>query len=208
MTPLVCAFSAIHHVERRTLCRQTWFPGLRALGYKPNFILSAYPDDYDLDDCLILNCPSGYDALPAKTAALCRWANGRPLWKMDDDTLTIPSRLHAFTQSLAADYCGFNVGEWQNLHCGTKHGPYASGGGGYYISARSVAILADRLTEKTGAEDVLVGRHLAAAGVPLTHSPLFIPFGLHMGRPERDNAIISTHAITAPVWWDSWRQCS
>jgi hypothetical protein len=214
---LVCAFSAFANVHRRNLCRKTWFPALRDLGYDPRFILSK-PDpeswalcarDYDPYDCIILHgSPPGYRELPQKTAALCRWAlTGRMtgIWKMDDDTAVMPARFDAFTRSLTAqdDYCGFDVGGWQNTHCGTSHGPYASGGAGYWLSAKAAAIVAEKLTDKIGAEDLLVGKLMADAGITLRHDRRFCPWPT-IGVPAKGNDLITSHALDEGTWMKAW----
>ena len=64
---------------------------------------------------------------------------------------------------------------------------YGSGGAGYFLSRRAAALVAERLeTHKTGAEDLLVGQVLRAAGVGFSSEPRLVPFGSMEHRPKRE----------------------
>ena len=48
-----------------------------------------------------------------------------------------------------------------------------------------------------GAEDLLVGQILRAAGIPLSIEPRLVPFGSMEHRPRPENELITLHACTA-----------
>lgn len=195
---------------RRDLCERTWVKGLRDLGHRVYFVESTtHPiPDQCIDGAKVVTAPDGWEYLPQKTRAWCEHALQYPLWthlaKFDDDSFVHPERWDAFTKTLTENdhYIGADVGTYQ---CFT---PYASGGAGYVLSRRAAAIVAEKLTDKVGYEDKRVGEILLAAGIPLRHDPRFIPFGAQMGRPQKDNDLIATHAVPEADWLDSWRQCS
>lgn len=197
---------------RRQMCRETWFPRLR--GCAPRFVMSCQEPCIGEDphhDVLHVVCQSGWDYLPQKTRAFMECALRQLNWthvvKLDDDSFVHPERFRAFTETLTADYIGFDVGTWQNTFHHTKHQPYASGGAGYALSRRAAAIIAEKLTDKVGHEDVLVGKYLADAGIHLTHDPRFCPWP-PIGIPAKGNAFISSHALTADQWNAAWKDCA
>ncbi len=107
------------------------------------------------------------------------------LFKCDDDTYISLPRLMAFDPA-GRDYIG---AEWR------PGVGYASGGAGYFLSGRAAAIVAERLESyPTGAEDLLVGQVLRAAGIELSIDPRFVPFGSSDRRPRVDNDLITLHA--------------
>jgi hypothetical protein len=147
---------------------------------------------------LVLPCPDDYPGLPQRTMWFCRWATQYSvlstqwdyLFKCDDDTYISLPRLLAFDPA-GRDYIG---AEWR-IGVG-----YASGGAGYFLSRRAAAIVAERLAAyPTGAEDLLVGRVLAAAGIELSIDPRFVPFGSAERRPRADNDLITLHAASVDV---------
>ena len=158
-------------------------------------------------------CPDDYQSLPQRTLWFCRWALGeesgqcmvnsgrripRPpstvhcppwdyLFKCDDDTYVSIPRLLALDLA-DRDYVG---AEWK---AGVGYG---SGGAGYFLSRKAAAIVAEKLTQASGAEDLLVGRVLRSASVPFAIEPRLVPFGSRDRRPRRDNALITCHACEA-----------
>jgi hypothetical protein len=107
------------------------------------------------------------------------------LFKCDDDTYISLPRLMAVDPA-GRDYIG---AEWR------PGVGYASGGAGYILSRRAVSIVAERLESyPTGAEDLLVGQVLRAAGIEFSVDPRFVPFGSPDRRPCADNDLITLHA--------------
>ena len=112
------------------------------------------------------------------------------LFKCDDDTYVSIPRLLAYDLA-GRDYVG---AEWQ-LRVG-----YGSGGAGYFLSRRAAALIAERLTAATGAEDLLVGQILRAAGIPLHIEPRLVPFGSMEHRPRQGNDLITLHGVGADAF--------
>ena len=110
---------------------------------------------------LFLPVLEGYQFLPQKTCAFCRWALTQPDWdfllKTDDDTRLDVDRLLDYDPH-GADYIG---PEW-------KDGVGYGSGNGYILSRRAAMVVAANVLEWEGCEDVLVGHHLREAEITLT----------------------------------------
>ena len=185
---------------RRDLCRDTWLNAVSALGYNVFFLVGG-----DLcgssSDVLRFDVGDTYPELPQKTHAFCRWALDRGydrLFKADDDTLIHPQRFQAWLQEVEGqDYVG---NEWQpGVH-------YGSGGAGYLLSRRGIELVADKLQNKHGAEDLLVGQIMHRARIKLKLDPRLIPFGNAERCPLPGNDIVTTHKIPEPLWRSCWAQ--
>lgn len=193
---------------RRQLCERTWVKGLRDLGVLTVFVKSCQEIMLSKkdDDAIHVLCPNGWEFLPQKTREWCMCALHLPTWthmvKADDDSYIHPRRFLDFVSTLTEDdhYIGADVGTMQGFP------PYASGGAGYVLSRRAATIVAEQLTDKVGHEDKRVGEILLNAGIPFRHDPRFIPFGMHMGWPKRDNDLITSHAITEAAWLAAWSE--
>jgi len=175
-------------VRRRESCRRTWFTGVG--GYEGSECLFLLGDPAlkcpELrGDELWLPCPDDYRSLPQKTRGFCRWALDSAdfdyLFKCDDDTYVCLDRLTQVPAGL--DYCGWNV----------NGRGYASGGAGYLLSRRAAGVVAEKLIEPTGPEDMLVGRHLRQAGISLVHDTRFYPFSRLSRAPQPTNRQITGH---------------
>jgi hypothetical protein len=77
---------------------------------------------------------------------------------------------------------------------------YGSGGAGYFLSRKAAGLVARELEQATGAEDLLVGEVLRAAGIRLSIDPRFVPFGSAEKRPRRDNDLITLHGVDADLF--------
>jgi len=195
---LIGALSGWRHHERRARCLATWMADAEALCTRAVFLLgcaaAAVPELVG-PHYLCLPCPDNYDSLPQRTLWFCRWALERDDWdylfKCDDDTYVSVPRLLAYDLA-GRDYVG---AEW-------KPGVgYGSGGGGYFLSRRAVAIVACRLESfPAGAEDLLVGRVLCEAGIALSIEPRLVPFGSLERRPRRENGLITLHGADAAAF--------
>ena len=179
-------------------------------------------------DLLLLPCPNDYATLPQRTRWFCRWALNRGriaarqrlpdralsapgdlpgadwdyLFKCDSDTYVCLPRLLAYCESLvpSAAHCRLPAAHY----IGAQWRPgvaYGSGGGGYLLSREAAAIVAQKLTHTTGAEDLLVGQVLRQNGIRLTVEPRFVPFGSMERRPKPDNDLITTHKVGPDVFW-------
>jgi hypothetical protein len=202
---LIGALSAWKYPERRRRCRATWMQDADALGVPSVFLLgcptAAVPEQIG-PHAMVLPCQDDYPSLPQRTMWFCRWATQYSvlstqydyLFKCDDDTYISLPRLMAFALA-GRDYIG---AEWR------PGVGYASGGAGYFLSRRAAAIVAERLASyPTGAEDLIVGRVLRAAGIDLSIDPRFVPFGSPDRRPRTDNDLITLHAAPEELFLKS-----
>ncbi len=152
---------------------------------------------------LLLPGPSDYRSLPQRTRAFCQWAISRDDWdylfKCDDDTYVSISRLVRYP--LAADYIG---AEW------TPRVRYASGGAGYFLSRKAAEVVAERMTQKEGPEDVYVRDVLASQGIPFTQDQRFVAIGNEELRPRADNDLITLHcvpSVPAALFYKTHQEC-
>jgi hypothetical protein len=199
---LIGALSGWKHHERRGRCLATWMADGDAMGVRSVFLLGC-PTAEAAEEIgchhLVLPCPDDYASLPQRTRLFCQWALSTEysalsthwdyLFKCDDDTYVSIPRLLAYDLA-GRDYVG---AEWR------PGAAYGSGGAGYFLSRKAAATVADRLTMPSGAEDLLVGQVLRAAGIPLSIEPRFVPFGSAARRPARSNDLITCHA--GPAAW-------
>jgi hypothetical protein len=204
---LIGLLSAWKYADRRALCRATWVPRLRALGHDVVFLLGQpdIPAPERHGDLLILPCPGDYPTLPQRTRWFCRWAlaalqrgdDWTHLAKADDDTCVCAERLSAYEP--IGPYVG---NEW-------KPGVgYGSGGGMYLLDRPAAAIAAEKLTQPTGAEDLLVGQVLRQNGIRLEIDQRFVPFGNSERRPKPTNDLITCHKVGPDVFHACQKECS
>ncbi len=196
---IIGALQDSRDAARFALCRATWMKDARRLGVEALFLLGAGGQNgrqtAHEGDLLILPCPNTYPALPQRTRLFCRWAldSGGEwdyLLKCDSDTWVHVPRLLAY-DTAGREYIG---AEW-------KPGVgYASGGAGYLLSRKAAAIVAEKMTHTTGAEDLIVGQILRQNGIPFSIEPRFVPFGSMERRPKRTNDLITTHKVGADVF--------
>ena len=156
---------------RRTACRSTWLTEVDGADKRVKCLfIMGDPELARAEvrgDELWLPCEDDYAHLPMKTRSLCQWALKHVkfdyLFKCDDDSYVALDRLLQVPSGL--DYCGRYMS-----NCKV---PYANGGAGYLLSRRAAKVIAKRMAEETGPEDVLVGQHLAEAGITLVHDARF-----------------------------------
>ena len=193
-----------------------------ALGVESVFLLgcpTAVQPERIGRHALACPCPDDYPSLPQRTLWFCRWALGAgsreqgawsktgpllaslpapssllPAWdylfKCDDDTYVSIPRLLAYDLA-DRDYVG---AEWR------PGVGYGSGGAGYFLSRRAAFLVAEQLEHATGAEDLLVGRILRAAGIRLSIEPRLVPFGSMEHRPKKGNDLITLHGVAAEAF--------
>jgi hypothetical protein len=65
-------------------------------------------------------------------------------------------------------------------------------------------VVADKLVNRKGAEDQLVGRALKRAGIELTKDTRFDPWGKNPPTPE--NKVVLTHKLDRERWLACWGQ--
>jgi hypothetical protein len=196
-TIVIGALNAKQHSDRLARCRETWAKDAYEAGIDVVFL---YGTDSEMParrvgDSLCFPVPNDYAALPRRTRAFCEWALAQPGWeylfKCDSDTYVSIPRLAAY-ELAGRDYIG---AEWK-LGVG-----YGSGGAGYFLSRRAAGVVAARLTQRTGAEDLLVGQVLREAGIPLSIESRFVPWGSMEHRPARSNNLITVHGVGAEVFF-------
>jgi len=198
---LIGLLSCQSMTDRRELCRRTWLPEVRKLGFDVVFLIGGHPEVKRVGDELNLPVDDGYRQLPQKTIAFCKWAIEQPgvthIFKADDDTLIHPQRFKDFADSLTEDshYIG---NEWSPR---TK---YASGGAGYILSRPMFELVATKFKRLRGYEDRDVGNFLRSHGHVLQIDHRFIAFGNETRRPLPDNDYITTHKIPLALWEDTW----
>ncbi len=152
------------YADRLNAQKATWIPLAKAAGYE----VRAFTGDD-------LGMPDDYLSLPAKTKALCKWAidhGYRRLVKVDDDCYINMTNFEV----VKTDYAGLRCGP-HDAGCrergipdfpkGTVKFEYASGGA-YWLSERSIRLIADAPLGKEWAEDRWVGQVLGDAKVTLT----------------------------------------
>lgn len=183
---LIGITSCRKHKERRDACRATWM-SKPVDGIRPVFFVGGGVPLPDEPDTITLDCPDTYEALPAKIRAFFDHALQHEsfdwLFKCDDDTYVAQNRLHDLT-----------VGNHElagNAEFLDTKG-YASGGAGYLLSKRMVAILAgDRSLPGVGCEDIIMTKAALRHGATALPSPRLVWTVAPAPRP--DNDLITCH---------------
>lgn len=137
--------------------------------------------DDDFRDVLPCAVRDDYSAIWEKTRAMCQWAlacrDWNYLFHADDDTYVHVPRWQHAAADLRDDYVGRALAhDWWPFE-------YASGGAGWWLSRRAVAIVSERLGAHVGRyrvqgrtiveDDVLVGRVLRDAGMAVVDDPRY-----------------------------------
>ena len=168
---------------------------------------------------MLLPCPNDYGALPQRTRWFCRWAIDAGgqwdyLFKCDSDTYVSVPRLLAYCERLQADPA--SVRRIDN----PSYGPLdylvrmeawcwiRQRGRRLFALCRAAAVVAEKLTHATGAEDLLVGQVLRQNGIGFSSEPRFVPFGSMEQRPKRANDLITTHKVGPDVFWKCHEELS
>jgi glycosyltransferase involved in cell wall biosynthesis len=180
--PRRCVIAAMTHPKSPLpgVCRETWVPAARALGFEVLFYTGSRQPCCGQSwrtrlsgDRLRLPAGTEYFDAARRFGVFARWfAENRPgcwLFDIDDDTLVAPDRLREFLPT-AGDYCGYPL-RVKNLAV-----PYASGGAGTLLSPTAVKILAAGGMPERGHDDVAIGRILHAAGIALAEDRRFRPY--------------------------------
>jgi hypothetical protein len=207
---IIGALSGWQFPHRRERVRKTFLPDVRRYGHEYLFLMGSGAEIRDPvveHDILVLPVPNHYDALPMRTRAFCRWAleNREFDWllKCDDDSFLCVPRLHQFVQSASGDYLGLEYHPAPFWH---------SGGAGYLISRKAAQILADKMIDRSGPEDLLAGLYLNQHNIPTTYMQQTKNqvFGNGVRRfPTKENDLIVAHAAHVESWLtdELWRQC-
>ena len=189
---LIGALSGHRMASRRAECLRTWVADCELLNIPVVFLLGVenIPAPEQFGHALLLPCPDSYDTLSQRTRWFCKWALNRPDWdyllKCDDDTYV--SALHLSEYKPPGRYVGANFGE------------FCSGGAGYLLSRECAAIIAEKMLDLTGAEDVLVGKLMRSHGIPIVDDHCWIAYGDEATRPTKTNNIITAHRLSSELW--------
>jgi hypothetical protein len=170
MTPnaLIAVISCEKYKNRVEALRETWIPIALDAGF-----------DVQVFTGQRLGVPDDYASLPLKTKALCQWAfkeGYEHLLKIDDDTCVDVSNFHIVTSDYAGirikanDYGSPDLANSFDKPKGTYPHHYASGGA-YWLSRRSMKLVAEAPFNGDWAEDRWVGQTLAGAGIELDILP-------------------------------------
>lgn len=144
-------------------------------------------------DEIRVDAPDGYYSLPQKTCAILRWATIGPyqfIFMCDTDTFVRPEKL------LASGFEHFDlVGLFAPRHPGAISQPegyygWPSGGGGYWLSSRAAALIAQNNEHKDWAEDRMVGQIL---GPHVKNGTLRADSRMDYGAPETNRNLITAH---------------
>jgi hypothetical protein len=202
MNLVIGLLSCDKHDDRDELVRQTWLKKTTELSIPVYFLRGGVSEFRQDGDTLYSPVPDTYTCLPQKTRAWMQWATENThadfIFKADNDTFVVAERLLDFaTEHADKEF-------WGNEPGGRWRG-YPSGGGGYGVSRRAAAILADHMTAPSGAEDVVATQVLKAHKIrPFFPKPRkFISWGRDAidRRPTATNSIITTHQIPNELWF-------
>lgn len=162
---LIAVVTCKAYKDRVAAQKQTWIPTVEALGY-----------DVQIFDGERLGVGDDYYSLPAKTKALCQWAEKQSyerLLKIDDDGYI---RSIAFSPVLY-DYAGISNGPNDYgspvapgrpaMPRGTYPHKYCSGGA-YWLSRKAFELVASAPLTSDWAEDRWVGHVLASQSIFLS----------------------------------------
>lgn len=153
------------------------------------------------DDVIHLDCPDDFPSLPFKTQAMCSWALGQGydyIFKCDTDTYVRPERL------LASNFSRYDYSGYFSYEPGP--GAYASGGSGYWLSARAAHIVTqakfiidpqkDSVEPSTRGEDLQVGWALRDANISCAKD---VRYRLRDPGPRFNNPYITLHDVVSPL---------
>jgi len=167
MKILIASESCHKYSERAEAHRKTWIKDV--IGADTFFFLGRGSRFIHLPDEIYFDVADDYDSLPLKAQVTCQWALNHSydyVFLCDDDAYIRPERLFA-SGFEDFDYIG-KKNEWK-----TSPG-YASGGPGYWLSAKAATIIANASIsdwkktepkESWFAADLWIGTVLGWAGI-------------------------------------------
>lgn len=182
---LVGICSCLKNSEKREAIRETWMIHTQE-GIECMFFVGG---DHLLEgesDTIVVTADDSYDFLPAKVIAFFKHALEHFefdwLFKCDDDTYIVLSRLHSLLK-LNAELIG-------NEFLTTRGSP--SGGAGYLLSRRIVELIAgDQSLSNRGPEDIIVGEAAVRHGAKSVGTNLLR--WTATPSPRIDNNLITAH---------------
>ena len=179
--------------------RETWWKDVEAHKHHVDacfFYGKPFIGELKADE-VVLDVGSDYASLPARTAAICRWAVERNydfIYKCDDDTAVFVDRL---VKEIVHQRPGYG---------GCVHDQVATGGPGYVLNKRNAQIIAARHQFQEWAEDWFVSKTLANHNIYPISLPGHIPgYGAHWYWPNGYTGeklapdTVSVHAVQPEV---------
>jgi hypothetical protein len=139
------------------------------------------------EDEVLLDVSDSYDTLSIKTQRICQWAvekNFDYIFKCDVDTFVNPRKFSIFG---GLDYMGGENADVNVPGFAPNRIEFCSGGAGYWLSKKSLTLIAESDSIKTSAEDVFVADALLKHGI----KPTF-----HPGYQWRPGAVIDKDTVT------------
>lgn len=193
MTPriLVAIESCHRDRDKQQAQRDTWLSTLTVPDYK--FFLGQPKTKTQCIDEVFLDVDDSYESLSVKTQAICEWAyqhNYDWLFKCDIDTV-LNGRNATIVDG--QDYVGGENADVNVPGFAPERIEFCSGGAGYWLSKKSLTIVANADSIPTSAEDVFVADALLKHGIKPTFQPGY------RWRPGAviDKDIVSLHLSSA-----------
>jgi hypothetical protein len=151
--------------------RDTWLPLVQ--GADVRFFLGPAEREPNSDEVFV-DCDDSYAGLPSKVRGITRWALGKEydyILKIDDDVVTIPHKL------LSSNFQSYDfVGHRNDIR------PYpVPYGFCYWLSKRSMSIVAKAELPRDNNDEVWVTSILSKEGIALHHDSRYI---IHTGKQE------------------------
>lgn len=162
--PLVAVMGCGGYMHRIDEIRNTWLRHAEGV-IDVRFFLGSTATSTN-PDTIILDVPDDYVSLPLKVQQTFSWALTQGyghVFKTDDDTLVDPRRLF-LSGYQKHDY----IGRWNAGAPCEYYDPvqgWASGGPGYWVSARAMKFIVNSTWNNDWAEDRWNGQTLHAAGI-------------------------------------------
>lgn len=219
MKILVAIGSNAHGINQPI--RDTWLKSINSVGFEYKFFYGegqaveedhqwkqsclSLPPEYEtklpytensielFGDEVALPVPDDHLHVPYKTREIFRYALNFGfdfVFKCFEDTYVSLPRLST-SHFETADYTGRLCGNHEM-------GAYASGGPGYWLSKRSLEVLAPSKITRW-ADDWWVGNTLQHAGIPLSIDSRYAELFDNKGRPRANNSVISSHLAVTPT---------
>lgn len=164
-TILIAIVTCHKNSDRQKRVRASWLTALPP-HVEAKFFFGRGGRREPKSDEVFLGCRDDYAGLPEKARGICAYSisNGFDwTFKVDDDTDVNLERL--LEQPLSGDYVG------RKNHC---WGGFASGGPGFWLSAKSAKIISQQALSNDTADDRWIGQVLAAYGIKVEHSDAYV----------------------------------
>ena len=154
MRLLLAIISCHKHSAYRQAIRETWLP-LVPKGVDAKFFCGS--GSSPLPDEVFLDCPDGYDALPAKVQSAVRWAQGYEfILKIDNDVVLKPKEF------IASGFERYDFVGRKSNHISTT--PY---GFCYTLSKRAMDLVAAATLPRDNNDEHWVSQVLGTHGISL-----------------------------------------